>query len=190
MFKLFCNASLPTGSGKGVLLAHIINLCHEKGSSVLFLVHRQEILFQVSAYMNHHGIEHGIIKADEKPEYHHIVQLASFQTITKRLKNPYIKQTDVIIVNEAHHATAATYSRVIEHFKKKVVLGFSATPSRQNGVGLGNMFDTMIQVATIKELTDLGFLAPVRIFAPVRVPLGREIEAEIIMQGKLIRPEP
>ncbi len=157
----------PTGSGKGVMLSDIINRCHEKGSTVLFLVHRQEILYQVSAYLNHFGIEHGIIKSGEVHEDHHPVQLASFQTITRRLQNPFIRQADVIIVDEAHHATAATYLRVIEQFKKKVVLGFSATPSRQNGVGLGNLFDKMIQVATIKELTDLGYLAPVRAFAPV-----------------------
>ena len=157
----------PTGSGKGVILSHIINLCHEKGSSVLFLVHLQEILYQVSAYMNHHGIDHGIIKAGEDHEHHHHVQLASFQTIHRRLKSPYIRQADVIIVDEAHHATAATYLRVIQEFKKKIVLGFSATPSRQNGLGLGNIFDKMIQVATIRELTELGYLAPVRVFAPV-----------------------
>jgi superfamily II DNA or RNA helicase len=162
----------PTGSGKGVMLSHIINLCHQRGSSVLFLVHRQEILYQVSEYMDKYGIEHGIIKAGEKHEDHHPVQLASFQTITRRLKSPYIKQADVIIVDEAHHATAETYLRVIEQFKKKVVLGFSATPSRQSGQGLGNMFDTMIQVATIKELTTLGFLAPVRVYAPVKPDLA------------------
>lgn len=162
----------PTGSGKGVMLSHIINLCHQRGSTVLFLVHRSEILDQVSDYMDKYGIEHGIIKSGEEPEYGHLVQLASFQTITRRLKNPYIKQADVIIIDEAHHATAETYSRVIEQFKKKVVLGFSATPSRQNGVGLGNMFDTMIQVATIKELTDLGFLAPVRVYGPIKPDLS------------------
>lgn len=161
----------PTGSGKGVMLSHIIKLCHQRGSSVLFLVHRQEILFQISTYLNRHGIDHGIIKSGEQHEDWHPVQLASFQTILRRIKNPYIKSADVIIVDEAHHATAETYKRVIDHFKKKVVLGFSATPSRQSGQGLGNMFDKMISVATIKELTDLKYLAPVRVFAPVRPDL-------------------
>jgi len=153
----------PTGSGKGVMLSHIINGCHEKGSSVLFLVHRKEILYQVSDYLKSYGIEHGIIKAGIRHEDGHLVQLASFQTIYRRLKNPYIKQADVVIVDECHHATAKTFLAVINQFKKQIVLGFSATPSRQNGVGLGNLFEVMIPVATIKELTDLGYLAPVRI---------------------------
>lgn len=162
----------PTGSGKGVMLSHIIDLCHKKGSSVLFLVHSKEILFQVSRYMDKWGINHGIIKSGEIHEDWHSVQLATFQTIHRRLKNPYIKQADVIIVDEAHHATATTFHEVIKHFRKKLVLGFSATPSRQNGMGLGNLFDKLITVATIRELTDLGYLAPVRVYAPVRPDLA------------------
>lgn len=162
----------PTGSGKGVMLSHIIDLCHQKGSTVLFLVHSKEILYQVSTYMDKWGIDHGIIKAGEKHEDWHPVQLASFQTIYRRMKSPNIKQADVIIVDEAHHATAKTYHEVIKHFQRKLVLGFSATPSRQNGVGLGNLFDKLIQVATIRELTGLGYLAPVRVFAPVRPDLA------------------
>jgi DNA repair protein RadD len=186
----------PTGSGKGVMLADIINRCHMNSKTVLFLVHRQEILFQVSDYLTRYGIEHGIIKASIKHEDHHPVQIASFQTIHRRLKSPYINQADVVIIDEAHHATAATYLEVIERFRKKIVLGFSATPSRQNGLGLGNLFDKLIQVATIQELTDQGFLAPVRYFAPVRPDLSKvkmqngdysiaELEPEM-MKGSIV----
>lgn len=165
--------SSPTGSGKGVMLSHIINLCHIKGSSVLFLVHREEILFQVSRYLEHHGIEHGIIKAGVKHQDRHSVQLASFQTIHRRMENPYIRKADVIIIDEAHHATAKTYLEVTNFYSKPetIVLGFSATPSRQSGEGLGNFFDSMVQVATIKQLTDEGYLAPVRVFAPTKPDL-------------------
>jgi superfamily II DNA or RNA helicase len=162
----------PTGSGKGVMLSHIIHLCHQKGSTVLFLVHNIEILYQVSDYLNKWGIEHGIIKAGEKHEDRHPVQLASFQTLYRRIKNPFIKKADVVIIDEAHHATATTFIKVIEEFRKKVVLGFSATPMRNNGLGLGNLFDKMIQVATISELIALGYLVPVRVYAPVRPDLA------------------
>lgn len=162
----------PTGSGKGVLLSEIIRLAHSKGQTVLFLVHRQEILFQVSDYLNHHGIAHGIIKAGVQHEDHHPVQLASFQTLHRRKKSPFIQAADLVIIDEAHHSTASTYLEVIELFSKKIILGFSATPARQNGLGLGNLFETMIQVATIQELTEQGYLAPVRYFAPVRPDLS------------------
>lgn len=165
--------SSPTGSGKGVMLVNIIKLCHDKGSSVLFMVHRQEILFQIAEYLDLFGIEYGIIKGGEKHEDHHPIQLAMFQTIARRLKNPYIKQADVIIIDEAHHATAATFLKSIQTFRKPngIILGFSATPARQSGQGLGHVFDKMLQVATISELTAQGYLSPVKAFAPVRPDL-------------------
>jgi len=160
----------PTGSGKGVMLSHIINSANIKGKSVLFLVHRSEILFQVSDYMNKYGITHGIIKSGNEANYTHPVQLASFQTIIRRMTF-FEEQFDIVIIDEAHHATAATYLKVIKAFKKHLIIGFSATPTRKNGMGLGNLFDAMVQVASIQELTDLGYLAPVRYFAPVEPDL-------------------
>jgi len=114
----------PTGSGKGVMLSHIIHSANMKGKSVLFLVHRSEILFQVSDYMDKYEITHGIIKAGEQANYTHPVQLASFQTIIRRMS--FFQETfDVVIIDEAHHATAATYIKVIKAFQKQIILGFS-----------------------------------------------------------------
>jgi superfamily II DNA or RNA helicase len=116
----------PTGSGKSVMLTYLIKLCHEKGSSVLFMVHRKEILFQIADYLDFYGIKYGLIKSGEKHEDGHPIQLAMFQTIARRLKNPYIKQADVIIVDECHHATAETFLKSIETFRKPggILLGF------------------------------------------------------------------
>jgi len=161
----------PTGSGKGVILSHIINSANDKGKTVLFLVHRSEILYQVSAYMDKYGITHGIIKAGEEANYTHPVQLASFQTIHRRMKF-FEEKFDILVIDEAHHATANTYLEVIEAFRKHIILGFSATPTRKNGMGLGNLFDKLIQVATIQYLVDNNFLAPVRYYAPVQLDLS------------------
>lgn len=161
----------PTGSGKGVILSHIINSANNKGKTVLFLVHRSEILFQVSDYMDKYEITHGIIKAGEEANYTHPVQLASFQTIHRRMER-YSDKFDIVVIDEAHHSTARTYLEVITAFKKNIILGFSATPTRKNGMGLGNLFDKLIQVATIQELTDMGYLAPVKYFAPVTIDLS------------------
>lgn len=160
----------PTGSGKGVMLSHIINSANVKGKTVLFLVHRSEILLQVSAYMEKYGITHGIIKSGFEANYTHPVQLASFQTIIRRMTF-FEEQFDIVIIDEAHHATASTYLKVINAFKKHLIIGFSATPTRQNGMGLGNLFDAMVQVASIQDLTNMGFLAPIRYFAPVEPDL-------------------
>ncbi|MEI6207118.1 MAG: DEAD/DEAH box helicase family protein [Desulfuromonadales bacterium] len=165
--------SSPTGSGKSIMFTHIIKLCHEKGLSVLFMVHRQEIIYQIAEYLDLFGIGYGVIKGGEKHDYHHHVQLAMFQTIARRLKSPYIRQADIIIIDEAHHATANTFLKSIQTFTKPdgIVLGFSATPARQSGQGLGNLFEIMLQVASISELIELGYLTPIKAFAPVRPDL-------------------
>lgn len=185
----------PTGAGKGVILSHIIHSATLKGSTVLFLVHRGEILKQISAYMKHFEIEHGIIKSGEDYNYALPVQLASFQTIIRRM-DYFTAKFDLVIIDEAHHATAETYLKVINAFKTKLILGFSATPTRKNGLGLGNLFDAMVQVASIKFLTTSGFLAPIRYYAPVEPDLKgvklkggdyNETQLEpVMMQGELV----
>lgn len=49
---------------------------------------------------------------------------------------------------------------------KNAVIGFTATPCRQTGAGLGHLFDHLVMVATIEELTKEGYLVPIRYYAP------------------------
>lgn len=156
----------PTGSGKGVMLSQLIRDAVDRGSRVLFLVHRREILFQVSEYMDRHGIGHGIIMASEPYEYGHRVDLATVQTISRRMKTHNYEPAEVVIVDEAHHGTAKVYSEVIAAFRKSAVIGFTATPCRETGHGLGKLFDDLIMAASIQELTDAGYLVPIKYFAP------------------------
>jgi len=156
----------PTGSGKGVILSQLIQQAAAKGSRVLFLVHRREILFQVSRYLDSLIIPHGVILAGEDYDYGHSVDLATVQTISRRMKRRDYDPADVIVIDEAHHAVASCYLDVVNAHQKNLVVGFTATPCRQNGLGLGHLFDEMVQVATIDELTRDGYLVPIRYYAP------------------------
>lgn len=156
----------PTGSGKGVMLSSVINSAAAKGSKVLFLVHRTEILYQVSDYMDHYEIRHGIIKAGEVHDPRHNVDLASVQTMIRRIEHKDFGSYDMIVVDEAHHSTAATYVEIIAKYAPKLLLGFTATPCRSSGMGLGTMYNQLIVVATMQDLVDQGFLVPIRYFAP------------------------
>lgn len=185
----------PTGSGKGVMLSHIINQAAIKGSKVLFLVHRQEILYQISDYLQKYDVPHGIIKAGEYWSNSHTTNVASIQTLYSRRERINLCPADVVIIDEAHHATAPTYKKVIDRFTGRVMIGFSATPARKTGMGLGNMFDELIQVATIQQLTDMGFLVPIRYFAPVvpdltgvKVTAGdyNQKQLDQVMSGQLV----
>ena len=47
---------------------------------------------------------------------------------------------DLLIIDEAHHARAATYQKVINAYPHPVLIGLTATPCRGDGRGLGNIF--------------------------------------------------
>jgi DNA repair protein RadD len=185
----------PTGSGKGVMLSSIINSAAAKGSKVLFLVHRTEILFQVSDYMDHYAIRHGIIKAGEVYDPRHNVDLASVQTMVRRIKHKDFGHYDMVVVDEAHHSTAATYVEIIEKYAPKLLIGFTATPCRKSGMGLGAMYNELIIVETMANLVEQGYLVPVRYFAPfepdlkgVKITAGDYNEKQLsmtMMQGAI-----
>jgi len=156
----------PTGSGKGVILSEIIKSANDKGKRVLFLVHRREILFQVSAYMDRYEIPHGVILSGEEYIGGNLVELATVQTLRNRMKNHYYKMAEIVIIDEAHHATAETYWSIIREYADNMTIGFTATPCRTSGKGLGKLFDTLVNVATIDELTKDGYLVPIKYYAP------------------------
>jgi superfamily II DNA or RNA helicase len=177
------------------MLSSIISSASDKGTKVLFLVHRTEILFQVSEYMDYYGIPHGVIKAGEIYDPRHNVDLASVQTMIRRIKHKDFGKYDMIVVDEAHHATAATYVEIIDTYQPRLLLGFSATPCRKSGMGLGALFTELIVVATMQDLVDQCFLVPVRYFAPfepdlkgIRITAGDYNEKQIsmtMMQGAI-----
>lgn len=160
---------LPTGGGKTVTFSYITDNAAAKGSRVLILVHRVELLDQASESLSAMGVRHGLIAAGRSMNLAAPVQVASVQTVARRLGKLPRDLFQLLIVDEAHHATAGTWSQVIGHFSGAWVLGVTATPCRGDGRGLGEQFDDMILGPTSAWLTEQGFLAPARVFAP---PIG------------------
>jgi DNA repair protein RadD len=79
---------------------------------------------------------------------------------------------DVLFIDEAHHARARSYERVLTAHPRATVIGLTATPCRGDGRGLDNIFQALVECPSVAELTALGFLVPVKIFAPVRPDLS------------------
>jgi DNA repair protein RadD len=102
----------PTGSGKTVIAGAAIKQTIPK--TVLVVAHRREIIAQTSAKLA--GIGHGIIQAGVSPRPLERVQVASIQTLharavrSDRMEMP---PADLIVVDEAHHAPARTYSEIL-----------------------------------------------------------------------------
>jgi DNA repair protein RadD len=156
-------AVLPTGGGKTVCFAHIAQAASIKGNRVLILVHRQELLDQASRAM---PVPHGIIAANRAMDLSHTVQVASVQTVARRLHLLPRDFFQLLVVDEAHHTTAGTWAKVIAHFHAAKLLGVTATPIRGDGRGLGEHYQAMVQGPTAAELTSDGYLAPARVLAP------------------------
>lgn len=154
----------PTGSGKTVIACAIVEAAEKKGSRTLFIAHRRELIEQTSAKLDEIGIDHGVIKAGHprvRPSLP--VQVGSVQTLARRLdkgSNPY----QLLIVDEAHHATASSYRAVLEASPEAVVLGLTATPYRADGTALGDVFNDLIEVTTIGDLIEARHLVEPRVF--------------------------
>ena len=155
---------LPTGGGKTVILATIATQAAARGRHVLILVHRRELIHQTSSKLAWVGLDHGIIAAGI-PSSDHAVQIASVQTLARRLSRLDWQPT-LIIIDEAHHATAGQWARILDHWPDAYRLGVTATPCRLDGCGLRGTFDTMVLGPSVADLIFTGYLSPARIYAP------------------------
>ena len=156
---------LPTGGGKTIIFAEITRLATQRGRTVLILVHRRELIDQASDKLKRIGVEHGIICAGYKPRPA-LVQVASVQTLARRLKlQPFTPR--LIIIDEAHHAVPGnTYGKVLNYWPDALWLGVTATPCRLDGRGMGQMFKSLILGPSVADLTAEGHLSPARLYAP------------------------
>ena len=97
-----------------------------------------------------------------------------------------LPRADLIIVDECHHARAESWNAILDAYPESTIIGLTATPCRGDGRGLGNLFDELVEVSTVAELTKLDFLVPTKVFAPVRPDLtgvkvqrGDYVESEL-----------
>jgi DNA repair protein RadD len=160
----------PTGSGKTVLFTHIARGASERGNSVWILVHRQELLYQTSRALYVLGIDHGVVAPGFTPRPDARVQVCSVQTLARRIEQGRVGNVDLVVIDEAHHATAGTWRKVVEGRPDARIIGVTATPARTDGQGLGiaagGVFDTLVLGPTLAELIADGYLCAPAVYAP------------------------
>lgn len=159
---------LPTGGGKTVVFSHIAQQAAQRGGRVFILVHRVELLRQTSSALNTNGVPHGMVNPKYSPDYSKAVQVASVQTLARRLHLFANRPPSLIIIDEAHHAPAGTWAKVLNAFPAAKVLGVTATPERGDGKGLGGVFTHMVQGPSITQLIREGYLVRPQVFAPLQ----------------------
>ena len=112
---------MATGLGKTVTFANI-----PRHGRNLILSHREELVRQP---MKYYDCSYGVERAGEHSHGEEVVS-ASVQTLVRRLEQFSPDAFDTIIVDEAHHAAANTYRKILDYFKPRLTLGFTATPNR------------------------------------------------------------
>jgi superfamily II DNA or RNA helicase len=159
---------LPTGGGKTIVMAEILRSLADRGRSAIVLVHRRELIAQTADKLQLAGVEHGIIAAGILAADHPI-QVASVQTLARRLAQ-ISTSPDLVVIDEAHHATAGnTWGRVIGHWPDALRLGVTATPARLDGRGLSAVFDRLVFGPSVADLVGAQYLCPAKIYAPPQV---------------------
>jgi superfamily II DNA or RNA helicase len=169
-----------TGLGKTVIFCA---LARERGGRALILAHRDELVSQAAAKIREvwPGVDVGIVKAGQD-DYRSQVVVASVQTLSRQSRLDRLiagqvpgalsiledeRPFDLVIVDEAHHAAADTYRRIIEQLKAgtadgPLLLGVTATPDRGDGKGLDDLFDTIVWNYDILWGIRNGYLSDVR----------------------------
>lgn len=164
----------PTGFGKTILAADVVRLAESKGTKTLFMAHREELVTQAGNKLSEAGLQHGTIMAGHLMRMSHLTQVASVQTIVRRMdKIPF--RPDFIVIDECHLSGAPTYRKIVEFYGNPRLLGLSATPVRLDGRSLslqaGGLFDSMVITVGTADLIHEGFLSPFRYFAPSKPDL-------------------
>lgn len=155
---------MPTGCGKTVTFAQIAAFAQSHGMRVLVLAHRRELLTQAQATFERFGLAADLEVADlQAPLVSSRHVIGSVQTLQgKRLQGWYRDSFGLVIIDEAHHATAKTYRNILAHFGEALTLGVTATPDRGDGVALRTVFDEVAYTYDIKTAIADGYLVPIR----------------------------
>jgi superfamily II DNA or RNA helicase len=189
-------ALLPHAQGAGKTVTAITDAKRMAGRT-LFLVHTRDLVAQ--AYDKFRelwpevatGLYFGGV---HEPDKHNVV--GSIQSVSDRLADFAPIAFDYLIIDEAHHATAPTYKRVLGYFRPRFILGLTATPDRADGQSTLELFRDCAHRLDLREAVELGELVPIRcVRVLTNVDLGkvrfnqvqynrRDIEETIVIPGR------
>ena len=158
----------PTGSGKTVIASAMISAAVQKLNHCLFVAHRRELVNQCSNKLHDFDVPHGVLMAGRSGNIGARTQVASIQTYTIRKGNKYFNKpnADLIILDEAHRSVSKSFKDLVNDYPDAYVIGLTATPVRNDGKGLGALYDDLVECGNIRELTKRGYLVPNRVVAP------------------------
>jgi len=168
--------SLPTSTGKGVIIGRLAEEFSARGR-VLVIVHRHEIVEQLADHCRTFCDPVGVVMAN-RDEVSNPIIVASVQTLHPKRLQRLIDASPVpiatLLIDEAHHATAASYRKLMDRLRNAypnlAVVGCTATPFRADKDDLHAVFGAMVFERTIPDMQAAGWLA-LTTYERVVVPL-------------------
>ena len=158
-----------TGTGKTVVFAHVTD--QWESGRVMVIAHREELIDQAIKsieLVTGHAPDKEMAGcfADTNLFMKTNVVVSSVQTQSRgRMKRFNPNDFGLLIIDEAHHATAPTYRELIDYYKqnsKLRVLGVTATPDRADEAALGKVFGSVAHVYDVIDAVNDGWLVPIR----------------------------
>ena len=151
---------LATGAGKTVILAEVARSSRygaAGGRRTLIVAHREELVEQNAQKVRDVApdLRTGVVMAGRNETQGHVIS-ASVQTLISEQRRAQIRDVGLVVVDEAHHAAAESYVRVLTHFGcmggRTKALGFTATMSRGDDKALGDIWQDVVFTRDIADL--------------------------------------
>ncbi|MEV8253082.1 DEAD/DEAH box helicase [Rhodoglobus sp. NPDC076762] len=153
-----------TGTGKTILSALDVRAVNPQ--RLLFVAHREQILdraiTEFQKVLGAPGADFGKITGNERePDKRYV--FATVQTLSQQHVLDSLDPTtfDYILIDEVHRAGAKSFTRVLDHFQPKFLLGMTATPERTDGENIFELFDYNVPYEIrLNTALELEMLAP------------------------------
>lgn len=155
-------ALLYQATGTGKTITAVMD-AKSVGGRTLFVAHTMELVNQ--AYQTFQALWKGASVgkfADSVKELDKDIVCGSIQSIALNLDMFKEDEFDYMIIDEAHHATADTYQKVLAYFKPKFLLGLTATPERADDANILEIFKNTAHKLDIRTAVEIGALVDVR----------------------------
>lgn len=158
----------PTGSGKTIIQVKICKREMDRGDSTAILTPRNEIFDQTLVHARDHCGHSNVSvlrakRIDERWDPVAPIHIVSWPTLISRARRSGFWFPDVrrVLVDECHLSMAPKILELLEHYAPKARIdGYTATPARQTGKGLGRFFTQIKHVTSVRRLIADGWLAP------------------------------
>jgi len=148
------------GAGKTVTA---ITDARRMGGRTLFVAHTRELVIQARDQFLKlwPDVTTGLF-LDEERETERYNLVGTVQSLTRHLQRFAPGYFDYLVIDEAHHATAESYQKLLRYLRPRFTLGLTATPDRADGLSALEVFRNAAHRLSLREAVEMGELVPIR----------------------------